>query len=227
MKKKVNVKTIVILSVLLVVIVLGVIGVGTIRTFMSGASGALEPSGVTAVSAADGKSATISWTAEKGSIAKVEYGTTPASLVLMAAETETTTEHKLSLSSLRSGTTYYYRIRIGEDVFDNSGVPYTFKTSGESDAVVKLPSVTVTATPSATPINSATGSAATCDTKTDYNKDGVINTMDLTVCKKNGGSLVKTTPTTTGVDCSSTNVDYNSDGVINSLDRINCLQSRN
>jgi hypothetical protein len=75
-----------------------------------------------------------------------------------------------------------------------------------------------------------------CDSKTDYNKDGTINSMDLTVCKKNGGkvaaSLVTPTPvkatTTTKptVNCSGTIADYNSDGVINGLDRVNCLQSQ-
>jgi hypothetical protein len=214
MKGKLNVKTIVILAVVLVVIVLGVIGAKTVQTFMSGATSAVEPTGVTSVSAADGKTATISWTSDKAAIAKVEYGTTAASLVLMATENDSVTTHRVSLTSLRPNTTYYYRIRIGEEVFDNSGIPYTFKTKGEDEA--KL-----TPTISSVPLVS---SGTVCKNGVDYNKDGVINAFDLAECKKSGGSVSKAASVNS--DCNN-NIDYNSDGIVNSLDRINCLQSKN
>ncbi len=221
MKGKFNVKTIVILSVLLVVIVLGVIGAKTVQTFMSGATSDVEPTGVTAISATDGKTATVSWTSKKAALAKVEYGTTAASLVLMATENDSVTDHKVSLSSLRPNTTYYYRIRIGEEVFDNSGIPYTFKTKGEDEA-----KVTPTVSPIISSVPLASSSGTECKTGVDYNKDGVVNSFDLLTCKKDGGVVSSTTPTTSTVDCNGDIADYNSDGVVNSLDRINCLQSQ-
>lgn len=240
--KKLNVKTIVIGVVLLAVMVLLVIGVTQIRTLMSGAAGGVEPNGVTAVPGSDGKTAVITWTSDKESIGKVEYGATAASLVLMAAETTETANHSVSLSSLRSDTTYYYRIRVGEDVFDNGGVPYSFKTKADATVVVSptaIPTVPLVSSTDSTSSSSSSSSGTVCDSKTDYNKDGSINSLDLTTCKKNGGKVSSTvgdvvvTPkptskntTTPAVDCNGTIADYNSDGLVNSLDRINCLKSQ-
>lgn len=231
--KKFNVKTIVIFVVLLVVMVLLVIGITQIRSFMSGAAGGVEPIGVAAVPANDGKTAVITWTSDKESIAKVEYGATPASLVLMSAETVQTASHNVSLTSLRPDTTYYYRIRVGEEVFDNGGVPYSFKTKSDTSALV-------TPSPVASPTAavSATNSAVSCDSKTDYNKDGLINSFDVSTCKSSGGKVSgggtttnpsptkKPSSTAPTVNCNGTIPDYNSDGIINSADRVNCLQSQ-
>lgn len=238
--KKLNVKTIVIFSVLAVVMVLLVIGITQIRTFMSGAAGGVEPSGVAVVPGNDGKTAVVTWTSDKESIGKIEYGATAASLVLMSAEVTETTSHNVSLTSLRPDTTYYYRIRVGDDIFDNGGIPYSFKTKSDASAASVpsiIPTQPVTTTTTTTTTNS-TSSGVVCDSKTDYNKDGTVNSMDLTTCKKNGGKVTAvsqpvttktTTPSTTTkptVNCSGTIADYNSDGIVNSLDRVNCLQSQ-
>jgi len=226
MRGKLNVKTIVILVILLVVTVLGVIGIKTVQTFMTGATSDAEPLGVSAASSEDGKTATISWTSDKAAISKVEYGTTAASLVLMAVESDSTTSHKVSLTSLRPNTTYYYRIRVAEDVFDNNGIPYSFKTKGEN---------TMTPTISSTPLVGPTIAAGSeCKRDVDYNKDGSINSVDILYCRQQGGKIVsvsitpKVTPTVSSAasSCSGNIVDYNSDGIINSIDRINCLQSK-
>ncbi len=232
--KKLNVKTIVIFVVLAVVMVLLVVAVTQIRTFMSGAAGGVEPAGVTAVPGNDGKTAVITWNSDKESIGKVEYGATAASLVLMSAETSETMSHNVSLTSLRPDTTYYYRIRVGEEVYDNGGIPYSFKTKADTTAIV-TPSVTVAPT-SGVVSTTSSSSSTTCDAKTDYNKDGAVNSLDLATCKKNGGKVaasaitstpVKATTTTKPtVNCNGTIADYNSDGVVNSLDRLNCLQSQ-
>ena len=83
--------------------------------------------------------------------------------------------------------------------------------------------VSLTATPSAVDNKSVTKTV--CDSKTDYNKDGTINSFDMTVCKQ-GGGVVPTPTNKTAVDCNNIISDYNSDGIVNSLDRINCLQSQ-
>ena len=229
--KSFSVKTVVVGVVLVAVLALLVIGVTQVRTFMSSAAGGVEPNGVTAVPGVDGKTAVITWSSDKESIGKVEYGATAASLVLMSAETAETMNHSVSLTSLRADTTYYYRIRVGDEVFDNSGIPYSFKTKADTSAVVTpvvVPTVAVSSGVGAT-------SAVICDDKTDYNKDGVVNSLDLTTCKRNGGTVGSSVGTTTSakkvattptVDCNGTIPDYNSDGVVNSADRLNCLKSQ-
>jgi hypothetical protein len=226
--KKINLKTIVIVIVMLVVIVLGVVAVTQAKIFMSGATSDVEPTNVVAVSSEDGKTVTITWTSEKESVAKIEYGTTAASLVLMTADSVATKSHSLTLNQLRPATNYYYRIRIGDEIFDNGGMPYIVKTKGETGATVTLvPTVT---TPEAgasviTPATSQSGTVLICNSKTDYNKDGVINSFDMATCKNTGG-VVPTPANNTVIDCNKIISDYNSDGVVNSLDRINCLQSQ-
>jgi len=207
MKKKFSVKTLVIMAVVLVVVVLGVIAVNSMKTFMTGATGAVEPKGVMATSGSDGKSATVTWTSDKESIAKIEYGTTAASLVLMTAETDSTTDHRLTLTSLRPSTTYYYRIRVGEEVFDNGGIPYNFKTKGEE--------ITPTLTPTAVP------SVAECVGGVDYNGDGIINSFDIMNCRKSMGTVQGAT-----TSVCETPGDLNKDGIVNSFDIIKCLQAQ-
>ncbi len=227
MKGKINTKTIVLIVVSLAVIGLLVFGINQIRTMMSGASSDVEPQGVTVVLGDDGKTATITWTSNKESMGKVEYGTTAASLVLMSAESSMAMDHRVLLSSLQPGKTYHYRIRIGEEIFDNGGIPYNFKTKADK------PEVTPTVVPPAT-TSQATGSAVVCDPKIDYNKDGIVNSFDLMACKKDGGKVAVTSPVPTltigtkpnTVNCNNNTIDYNSDGVINSIDKINCLQSK-
>ena len=226
MKKKINIKTLVIFGVLGVVMVLIVLAVSQVRTFMSGASSDVEPQSVTAVSGDDGKSVVISWISDKESISKIEYGTTAASLVLMSAESSAVKNHNVSLTSLRPSTTYYFRIRVGDEVFDNGGIPYTFKTKSDTTLVTVTPTLAVGSPTGA----SASTSSITCDSKTDYNKDGVVNSMDMAQCRKDGGKEASTPATGgsgAGSSCADNVVDYNSDGVINSLDMVNCLQSQN
>jgi hypothetical protein len=230
--KKINLKTIVIVIVMLVVIVIGVVAVTQAKVFISGATSDYEPTDVAALSSEDGKTATISWTSEKESVAKIEYGTTAASLVLMVTDSVATTNHSLTLNQLRPSTNYYYRIRIGDEIFDNQGMPYIFKTKGvsESNANIK-PTIAVTPTivtsSMVTPPVASESTQMVCDLKTDYNKDGTINSLDVMTCKNNGGVVSPSTnKTKTVIDCNKIITDYNSDGVVNSLDRINCLQSQ-
>ena len=223
--KKINLKTIVIVVVMLVVIVLGVVAVTQAKVFISGATSEVEPTNVVAVSSEDGKSATITWTSEKESIAKIEYGTTAASLVLMMADSVATTNHSLILNQLRPATNYYYRIRIGDEIFDDGGMPYIFKTKGEAvGAISPIPTVISPPLIGVTP-TIAPNTKVVCDLKTDYNKDGVVNSFDTAMCRNNGGVMPTPTQVMT-IDCNDMISDYNSDGVINSLDRINCLQSQ-
>lgn len=218
MKGKVNLKTIIIFAILIVSIVLSVLGVRAAKTFISGATADYEPQNLTAVPKEDGKTAMISWTTDKEAKASVFYGTNMASLLLMAVDVEPAVDHNILLTNLKADTTYYYKIVIDDNVFDDGGMMYKFKTSGSSEEILE-PVVTIQ--PSLIPTLAASSSSAsandssTCDRTTDYNKDGVINSIDYISCVK---GIV--TPAAADL-CAG---DYNKDGVINSMDRIKCLQ---
>lgn len=211
-KNKISLKTIIIIVILVLVGVLGVLGVNTAKTYLSGASSDMAPQNVLAKPSEDGKSVVITWTSDKASMGIVEYGTTPASLLLRSLENEQKTNHSLTLSPLKVGTNYYFRIKVGEDVFDNNGIPYSFKTKTVAISPTVIP--TVNLVPTAT---SASSSGGSCNRMTDYNKDGAVNSLDYVSCLKNKTGETKTETCVSGVD-------YNKDGVVNSLDRIKCLQ---
>ncbi|MCX6726896.1 MAG: fibronectin type III domain-containing protein [Candidatus Shapirobacteria bacterium] len=212
MSGKISLKTIIILVILVLVGVLGVLGVNTVKTYFSSAAAGAEPTAVLATPNSDGKSAVVTWTTEKAVQAVVEYGTTPASLLLRSVESDSTTDHHVTLTPLKSGVNYYFRIRVGEDTpYDNNGIPYSFKTKDSSEVVVVQPTVAVV----------PTGSATSCVQNKDYNNDGVINSLDYLQCIRSNG--VK--PTVGASGCAG-GVDYNGDGTINSLDMIKCLQKK-
>lgn len=210
MKGKVNLKTIIILAILVLVIILSVLVVNTAKTFISGAAADYEPQNLMAVPKEDGKTAVVSWTTDKEVKASIFYGTNMASLLLMAEDIEATIDHNILLTNLKSDTTYYYKIVIDNDnIFDNGGLMYNFKTNASLEPVV-----TIQPTLIPTIAASSSGSSA-CDRTTDYNKDGTVNSIDYISCTK--GAI---TPGVSDV-CAG---DYNKDGVTNSLDRIKCLQ---
>ena len=205
MKGKINLKTIIIFAILILVIVLSVLGLNVAKTFMSGATADYEPQNLTAIPSADGSTATISWTSSKEATASVFYGTNVASLLLMAEDSAATTDHNILLTNLRPNKTYFYKVVVGEDVFDSEGAMFSFKTGGKEEVTVTptmapaVPVVTLPATssPSGVPpavsaptISPAATSTTVCNQTTDYNKDGVINSLDYLSCSKG-----KLTPT--------------------------------
>jgi hypothetical protein len=78
-------------------------------------------------------SATITWTTDKESTGVVEYGTLPSQLVFFAPEATAKSQHSVELTLLQSKTPYYFVIRIGDEVYNKDGLPYTFTTKGSSD----------------------------------------------------------------------------------------------
>ena len=220
----VPIKTILIIVVMILVGALGVLGVSTVKSYMSGASADTEPKNVLAKPGEDGKSGVITWSSDKPTSGVVEYGTTPASLLLRAIETDATASHKVNLSPLKPNVNYYFRIRVGEEVYDNNGIPYSFKTKESSGGNEVLISVT----PTTAPINVPTV-AGGCNRTTDYNKDGTVNSVDFIECVKKGlgGSAGAVTPVPTIAGGCDPTKDYDGNGVINSLDRIKCLQKAN
>ena len=207
MNKTGAVKSILIVVILLLVVVLGVLGLNTAKTYIGGASADTQPKNVLGKPSEDGKSATITWTSDKASIGVVEYGAGPAALLLRAPESESSTTHSVVLSPLKAGTSYYFRIRVGEEVFDNNGIPYSFKTKVAE--VMAVPTTAPVVVPTTAPV-----------VTTECIKGA--NTMDYINCLRKKPAANPTISVGKCVDVG----DFNKDGVINSLDRIKCLQNK-
>jgi hypothetical protein len=238
MAGKVSVKTILVLVVLVLVGVLGVLGMDTMRTYLSGASADMAPSQVTSKISEDGKKATITWTTLKDSKGYVEYGTTPASL-LLRSEVSTTTSglsHSVVIEPLKTNVNYYYRLRVGDDnkdkneweVFDNGGIPYSFntKTGVVSSVTPTVALVSVVPTVAVVSPSPAGTAPVGCQSGIDYNNDGITNSIDLITCRTQGVSgtpALVPSPTGSAGGCK-VDVDYDGNGVVNSIDRIKCLQ---
>jgi len=225
-KGKISIKTIIVLVILLLVGVLSILGMGAAKTYLSGASAGSEPKGVLATPGEDGRSASVSWTTDKAVQSVIEYGTTPASLLLRSLESDATTTHSVPISPLKPNTSYYFRVRVGEEVFDNSGIPYSFKT--KASAVEAVPTTIV---PTVALVPTTAASESGCNRTTDYNGDGIINSIDFITCIKGGGKSVVPVPSVASKsavagDCTA-GIDYDGNGVINTLDRIKCLQKKN
>jgi hypothetical protein len=211
---------------LILVIILSVLGLNVAKTFMSGAIAGYEPQNLTNFPSEDGKTATISWITDKSIKASIFYGTNMASLLLMAEDVEPTINHNILLTNLRSNTSYYYKIVVDSDnVFDNGGMMYSFKTKGEVSEVVSsetpVPTVAlinpVTTLAPVASSSTTTNNTSTCDKTTDYNKDGVVNSIDYISCSKG-------TVTPSNVDKCQIGGTYNNLPITNSMDRIKCLQ---
>jgi hypothetical protein len=210
MKGKVNVKTIIVLLILVIVGVLMVFGVKAVQTYITGADEGIKPESVNAVSSDDGKSATITWMTGKASVSMISWGSTPVSVLMKAGTTDLVKEHSVVIENLKPGSTYYYNIIVNGEAY-NDGVPYSFKTLGSS-ASQTLPTPTV-ASESAQTVT-PTSTSTSCDKTTDYNKDGVVNSLDYYDCLKGKAK-------TTAGACNP-NADANGDGKTNSLDILYC-----
>lgn len=206
MNKAGAIKSVLIVVILLLVGVLGVLGVNTAKTYMSGASADTQPKSVLAKPSDDGKSATITWVSDKSTIGVVEYGTSPAALLLRAPESDSSLSHSVVLSPLKPNINYYFRIRVGEEVYDNNGIPYSFKTK----------SADTTATPTVAAVTPLPTVAIVIECKKG------TNTMDYINCLRKRPMI---TPTVSMGKCDG-KTDFNNDGVINTLDRIKCLQTK-
>ena len=72
--------------------------------------------------------AKITWTTDRHVQSVIEYGTSPDELTSYAPEVKSTKDHSVDLTFLSSSTTYYFQIRVGDQVYENGGVPWSFTT---------------------------------------------------------------------------------------------------
>jgi hypothetical protein len=159
---------------------------------------------ITAVNATPGTTtATISWTTDRSSTSRVDYGTSPSSLTLNASSATLVTSHSINLSGLANVTTYYYRV-TSVDSSGNSSTspvttssPATFTTVSSNPPVITL----VTAIPGisgAATITWTTDKPST--SRVDYGTSSgslTLNVSDPTLVTSHSLNLSGLTPGTT------------------------------
>jgi hypothetical protein len=88
----------------------------------------------------------ISWATGVDTQAVIEYGTSPTALNFFAPEAQKGKNHSVDLTLLSPSSTYYFQVRIGDQKYDNGGVPWTFTTKGtEASQIVPSPTPTSSA----------------------------------------------------------------------------------
>src|SRR3989344_3797015 len=155
-QSSINTKTI--LIILLLVVSLGVMLLAGNRILSLLARAGGSPPENVQVSQVSTNTATISFTTADPSSSLIEYGTNPTSLTLFANDTDATS-HQIILSLLTPNTTYYFHIKIGENVYDNSGVPWSFTTASNNSL---LPTLTLAATVVPTSAGGGAAGVVTC-----------------------------------------------------------------
>jgi len=106
-------------------------GLRTFRKPGAGASSENKPRNVR-LSEITPQRATITWVTEKPAYGFISYGET-MSLGRTSQEAQKTTTHSITIANLKPGTTYYYKIGVGEAIFDDAGIPYSFTTPAQSE----------------------------------------------------------------------------------------------
>jgi len=156
-----------ILIVILLVggVVLGIFAVRQMTNYLSQAQENVgEPQSVVG-RALGPDQAVISWNTNQEVISLVLYGVSPTALDSTQTELSSVKTHRVTLNGLEEGQTYYFKIQVGQEIFDNDGQPWEFSTA-QADTPPKL---------SEQEFRSAYG---TSDLRFDMNKDGVVNGFD-------------------------------------------------
>ncbi len=73
-------------------------------------------------------SGTVSWITGRNTQGVIEYGVSPNVLNFYAPEQTAQKKHSVQLTLLTPSTPYYFVIRVGDKVYDNEGMPWTFTT---------------------------------------------------------------------------------------------------
>ena len=165
MDRKIIINTIIVV-LLIGGIVTGILAVRQVTNYFSQAqTGTGKPESVASRSVT-GDQAVISWTTGEEVISLVLYGTNPASLDQTQTELSSAKTHRITLSNLKPNTMYYFKVQVGQEVFDQGGQPWSFQTLAAADAPPRL---------SEAEFRQAYG---TTDLRFDLNKDGVVNGFD-------------------------------------------------
>jgi phosphodiesterase/alkaline phosphatase D-like protein len=107
------------------------------------------PPVITAVTATPGTTtATITWTTDKSSNSRVDYGTSPTALTLNSSDPALVTSHSIGLTGLATGTAYYFRVTSADSSGNSATSPPTAGSPASFTTVDPTPPVisAVTAT---------------------------------------------------------------------------------
>jgi hypothetical protein len=153
-------------------VILGVVVIFLAFTFLQGIltrATDVKPQDVI-ISGVTENSAKVTWTTDQETLSNIEYGTSPTSLTFSAPEVEKAKNHAVDLTLLSKNTTYYFQIAVGEEKFDNGGIPWTFTTKSEGDVQTggetvptASPTATLNLTPTVTLAPSPTAATGTCN----------------------------------------------------------------
>lgn len=178
-------------------------------------------------------SALISWTTDQETQGVIEYGTAPTALVFFAPEAQQARRHEVELTLLTPKTTHYFQIKVGDETFDNGGVPWTFTTKGTGEADEEAtpsatlapqsppatsptsvaetsPGQTISPTPVPTqPAATPTSAEVSCEDETDCQKilqklNKGCSTADYVRCIKRSAPTATFTPVPTSPEASPT-----------------------
>lgn len=128
------------------------------------------------ISSVTENSARVTWTTDQESLSNIEYGTSPTALTFSAPETQKTKNHSVDLTLLSKNTTYYFDIAVGDQKFDNGGIPWTFTTkSGADSAQATAVDLTPTASPTAVLTTPTATPTSTLSTPTPTVANGSCN----------------------------------------------------
>lgn len=141
-KKLTKILSISIGSVLAIVLIF--IGFKLLQGVFTKASDA-APRAVTITANAQ-NTAKIAWDTDQETQGVIEYGSSPTALNFFAPEAQKGKKHTADLTLLSPGTTYYFQVRIGDQKYDNGGVPWTFTTKNKASAVETTGGLTPTPT---------------------------------------------------------------------------------
>jgi len=192
--KKKSLKTVIIVVILFLAGIASVLGISRVRTYLGGAQASDAPKNVQ-VQASD-SSATVSWQTEKAVLGTVMYGANQSNLLLRAPESQPVTIHRVTLSPLKADTVYFYRIQVGETIYDNGGAAFSFRTKPGTAVPTTAPIVPTTA-PTIAPTTTPSGSCdlvKVCtqsefesemggsDCSYDFDDNGIVNTRDWIEC---------------------------------------------
>lgn len=176
------------------------------------------------------QSATISWTTGEESQGTIEYGTSPAELGFYAPEATKTTAHKVELTLLQPNTTHYFIIRVGDNVYDNAGIPWTFNTKAPEGEEEATPSAEITDEPATAEAEPEEEPTPEDEDLTPTKKGSPTLTPKKTAAPTIRSSTPSYTPIPTKVSCTSTNCDaiagYLGPGKCSVQDYYKCLYKK-
>ncbi len=135
-RSKLNQKQLIMIGAAILIPILVAVAIGGFFLIQSSSTQASEdaPANIS-IQTPDAQTAQIAWQTAQEAIAMIEYGTSPDALTEAAFSELETTDHLVQIPNLEPSTTYYFRIRIGDQVFDEGGNPWSFSTPSPTTEV--------------------------------------------------------------------------------------------